>query len=65
VITFHSPGKDQLYNFDFQSYKKLSRAEWQSVFNPGNFRFPNKNPEGQEKDLSSWMFDRIVLLTFK
>jgi hypothetical protein len=65
VITIHSPNKDKLNNFDFHSYKKLGREEWQPVFNPGNFQFSHPNPEGQEKDLGVWMSELIVRLTFK
>lgn len=65
VITYNQPDHNKFPNFDFRSYKKLGHKEWQSVHNPGNFRFHNANPEGQEKDLSVWMFDLIVMLTFK
>lgn len=65
VITYNKPDQNNLPNFNVHAYKKLGHSEWQSVFNPGNFRFHTANPEGREKDISVWMFDLIVKLTFK
>jgi hypothetical protein len=65
VITYHPPGKNEVANFSFHAYKKLGHKKWQSVFNPGNFRFSSTHSEGQEKDLGVWMSELIVKLTFK
>lgn len=65
VITYNPPGKNEVTNFNFHAYKKLGHDKWQSVFNPGNFRFSSAHTEGQEKDLGVWMSDLIVKLTFK
>lgn len=65
VITYNALTKDDVANFNFHSYKKLGHDEWQSVFNPGNFRFSRSRPEGEEKDLGVWISELIVKLTFK
>jgi hypothetical protein len=65
VITYNPLTKNDIANFNFHSYRKLGGDEWQSVFNPGNFRFSHAHPEGQEKDLGVWMSELIVKLTFK
>ena len=65
VITYNPPGKNEVTNFNFHAYKKLGHKKWQSVFNPGIFRFSSAHTEGEEKDLGVWMSDLIVKLTFK
>jgi hypothetical protein len=64
VITWRKP-KNGLANFDFHSYRKLGSDKWQSVFNPGNFRYHTAHPEAPDKDYSEWMSKLIVDLTFK
>lgn len=65
VITYNPLNKDEIANFNFHAYEKLGGKEWQSVFNPGSFRFTHAHPEGQDKDLGVWMSELIVRLTFK
>jgi len=38
----NKPIDGSISNFNYRSYKKLGYEEWQSVFNPGNFRYPEK-----------------------
>lgn len=64
VITYNKAIENTIPNFNFRSYRKLGHEEWQSVFNPGNFRYKEKQ-DFSENDLAEWIIDHIVLLTFK
>lgn len=64
VITLNKPINDTIPNFNYRSYKKLGHADWQSVFNPGNFRYKESNTYTKDQ-LTPWMIKIIVLLTFK
>ena len=64
VITYNNPLNDSIPNFNYQSFKKLGYSEWQSVFNPGNFKY-NGTAKPTEIELADWMVEQIVLLTFK
>jgi hypothetical protein len=64
VITLNNPVNDTIPNFNFRTYKKLGHNDWQSVSNPGNFRYTESN-NPTETDLANWMIEHIVLLTFK
>lgn len=64
VITVNKPINDSIPNFNFRSYKKLGHEDWQSTFNPGNFRYIEKKTFDESK-FANWMSEIIVLLTFK
>jgi hypothetical protein len=64
VITLNNPVNDTIPNFNFHSYKKLGHDNWQSVFNPGNYRYTESNMPN-ETEFANWMIEHIVLLTFK
>ncbi|KAB7531037.1 hypothetical protein F8C76_05940 [Flagellimonas olearia] len=64
VININKPINDTIPNFNYCSYKKLGHEDWQSVFNPGNFRYRESNAFN-ESELANWMIKTIVLLTFK
>lgn len=64
VITLNKPINDSIPNFNFRSYKKFGHENWQSVFNPGNFRFENRKTF-DENEYVNWMIERITLLSFK
>ncbi len=64
VITFNKPINDTIPNFNYHSFKKLGHDDWQSVFNPGNFRHEEKSTFN-ETELANWVIRHIVLLTFK
>lgn len=64
VLTLNAPIKGLIPNFNYRSYQKKGHADWQSVFNPGNFRYPQEQPFEANK-LANWMVERIVLLTYK
>ncbi len=65
VITYNKPLGDTLPNFDFRGYEKLGHAEWQPVHNPGNFCYHHHPKDMPEKEIGPWMWETIVLLTFK
>jgi len=62
VITINKPINDTIPNFNYRSYKKLGHENWQSVTNPGNFRYDNTFDEAK---FANWMIETITLLTFK
>ncbi len=64
IINFNKPLGDTIPNFNYKSYKKLGHPDWQSVFNPGNFRFYETETYSEE-DIADWMLHLIVLLSFK
>lgn len=64
VITLNKPINDSIPNFNFRSYKKRGHEEWQSIFNPGNFRYMEKQTFN-ESEMTNWMIKTIVSLTFK
>ena len=64
VITLNKPISDSIRNFNIRFYKKLGHEDWQSVANPGNFRYKNGDAFN-EVAFSRWMVEQITLLTFK
>ena len=64
VISLNKPINDTIPNFNFRGYKKRGDKDWQSSYNPGNFRYTKSNTLN-ENDFASWMIRYIVLLTFK
>ncbi|MGH1337545.1 MAG: hypothetical protein ACRBFS_15585 [Aureispira sp.] len=63
VLTLKEPNEEGLHNFSYRSYKKQGN-DWQSVFNPGNFRYP-KEQSFEETKFANWITERVVLLTYK
>ena len=64
VLTLNAPIEGHIHKFNYRSYQKQGHADWQSVFNPGNFRYPQEQPFEVDK-FANWMVERIVLLTYK
>jgi ribosomal protein S8 len=64
VITLNKPINDTIPNFNYHSYNKRGFKEWQSLKNPGNFRYTEGIPF-TESELRNWMINLIIILTFK
>ena len=62
VITYNKPINNTVPNFNFRSYKKRGYPEWQSIYNPGNFRYDQKK-NYTETELSDWIVNHISILT--
>jgi len=64
-IIINKPIDSSIHNFNYHSYKKLGHKEWQSVFNPGNFRYAKSDSVFDEAAFIDWAMKTIVVLTFK